>query len=236
MNIPTIFDLLDRLAFLRGMPSVIILLIAAFVAVVAWDMRLALLGVLFHYLFAGLLFVEVLDPRLAVVYTLIGLFVTAILAVTAWQINWGRLPAGLTVEEAARLGAGRRHAIGRLVVTDRALIRLAVAALALAVALWVARSPGLLQPVVPEPLSYLESAIAGLILLGLGGAASSTEPLPSGIGALLFLSGFALAYGFLDQSIAMTVGLIIAQLAVALVVAYLAQARYLPADVVDLVD
>lgn len=233
MDAPTIFDLLDRLASLRGMPSVAILLLAAFVAVVSWDMRPALLSVLVHYLFAGLLFVDVLDPRLAVVYTLAGLFVTAILAVTAWQVNWGRPPAGLSPEEAARLGVGRRRSIGRFVLTDRALIRLIAAAAALAAALWVGRSPGLLQPVVPETLSYLEPAIVGLILLGLAGAASSTEPLPSGIGVLLFLSGFALAYGFLDQSIAMTVGLVVAQLTVALVVAYLAQARYLPADVVD---
>lgn len=233
MDTPTIFDLLDRLAFLQGMPSVVILLIAAFVAVAAWDMRPALLGVLVHYLFVGLLFVDVLDPRLAVVYTLIGLFVTAILTVTAWQVNWGRPPAGLSLEEAARLGLGRRRSIGRFILTDRALIRLIAAVAALAAALWVARSPGLFQPVVPEALSYLEPAIAGLILLGLVGAAASAEPLPSGIGVLLFLSGFALAYGFLDQSIVMTVGLVVVQLSVALVVAYLAQARYLPADVVD---
>ncbi len=233
MDTPTIFDLLDRLAFVRGTPSVVILLIAAFVAVAAWDMRPALLGVLVHYLFVGLLFVDVLDPRLAVVYTLIGLFVTAILTVTAWQVNWGRPPTGLSPEEAARLGLGRRRSIGRFILTDRALIRLIAAVAALAAALWTARSPGLFQPVVPETLSYFEPAIAGLILLGLVGAASSTEPLPSGIGILLFLSGFALAYGFLDQSIVMTVGLVVVQLSVALVVAYLAQARYLPADVVD---
>lgn len=77
MDAPTIFDLLDRLAFLRGMPTVIILLGAAFIAVVAWDMRIAVPALLVQYLFAGLLFVDVLDPRLAVVYTLVGLFVSA---------------------------------------------------------------------------------------------------------------------------------------------------------------
>ncbi len=65
------------------------------------------------------------------------------------------------------------------------------------------------------------------------GLATSTEPLPSGIGLLLFLSGFGLFYGFLDQSLAMTVALVAAQLIVALAVAYLAQARYLPVDVLD---
>lgn len=229
----TIFDLLDRLAFLRGMPSVVLLLAAAFVAVVAWDMRPAILGVFVHYLLAGFLFVDVLDPRLAVVYTLAGLFVSAILLVTAWQMNWGRPPAGLSTEEAGRSGLARSRRVGRFTVTNRALLRLAAAVVALVAAIWAWRAPGLLPAVVPEAVSYLEPAIVGLVALGLVGLATSAEPLPSGIGLLLFLTGFALYYGFLDQSLAMTVALVVAQLTVALVVAYLAQARYLPVDVLD---
>lgn len=59
------------------------------------------------------------------------------------------------------------------------------------------------------------------------------DPLPGGVGLLIFLTGFSLFYGFLDQSLAMTVALVIAQFVVALAVAYLAQAHYLPADVLD---
>lgn len=87
--------------------------------------------------------------------------------------------------------------------------------------------------IIPNELSYLSPAIAGLVGLGLVGLVTSAEPLPSGIGLLLFLSGFGLYYGFLDQSIMMTVALISAGLLVSLVMAYLAQARYLPADVLD---
>jgi hypothetical protein len=233
MNIPTIFDLLDRLAFLQGMPTVVILLLAAFVAVAAPDIRLSIVAVLIQYLFAGLLFVDVLDPRLAVVYALAGLFVTAILAVTAWQVNWGRPPAGLTSEEAARLGLSRRRSFGRFSLTERMILRLGLAAIVVIVALWLSRSPGELLTIIPTELAYLEPAIVGLVGLGLVGAATSAEPLPSGIGLLLFLTGFALFYGFLDQSIAMTVALVAAQLVAALAIAYLAQARYLPADVLD---
>jgi hypothetical protein len=230
---PTIFDILDRLAFLRGMPSVALLLTTAFIAIVAWDMRPAIAAILVHYLLAGFLFVDVLDPRLAFVYALSGLFVTAILLVTAWQTNWGRPPAGLTPDEAIRLGLSRRRRVGPFSVTDRALVRLVLAAVVLLVALWSARSPGLLQVVIPAELAYLEPAIIGLIGLGLVGLATSTDPLPGGMGLLVFLTGFGLFYGFLDQSLAMTVALIVAQLVVALAVAYLAQARYLPADVLD---
>lgn len=233
MDAPTIFDLLDRLAFLRGMPTVIILLGAAFIAVVAWDMRIAVPALLVQYLFAGLLFVDVLDPRLAVVYTLVGLFVSAILFITAWQVNWGRSPSGLTREEAARLGLAPPRSFGRLAVSNRALVRLILSAAAL-VAVWVWTGTGsVLQNVIPAELTYLIPAIAGLAAVGLVGLASSAEPLPAGIGLLLFLTGFALYFGFLDQSLAMTVALAGSQLIVAMAVAYLAQARYLPADILD---
>jgi hypothetical protein len=233
MDTPTIFDVLDRLASVRGMPSAALIVLAALVAVAAWDMRLAIPALLVHYLMAGLLIVEVLDPRLAVVYTLSGIFVTLILSVTAWQVNWGRPPGGLTAAEAARLGLSRRRALGRFSVSDRALLRLALAIVAAIVAAWAARQQGALLGAVPDDLAFLEPAIVGLVGLGLVGIATSAEPLPSGVGLLLFLTGFALYYGLLDQSILMTVALVAAGIVVALVVAYLAQARYLPADVLD---
>ncbi len=230
---PTIFDILDRLAFLHGMPAVALLLAAAFIAIVAWDMRPVIVAVLAQYLLAGFLFVDVLDPRLAFVYALAGLFVTAILFITAWQTNWGRPPPGLTQQEATRLGLSRTRRLGRFTVTDRSLLRLVLAVVVVLVALWPARSPGLLQPVVPAELAYLEPAIVGLVGLGLVGLATSVDPLFGGIGLLVFLTGFSLFHGFLDQSLAMTVALVVAQFVVALTVAYLAQARYLPADVLD---
>ena len=230
---PTIFDILDHLAFLHGMPAVALLLAAAFIAIVAWDMRPVIVAVLAQYLLAGFLFVDVLDPRLAFVYALAGLFVTAILFITAWQTNWGRPPPGLTQQEATRLGLSRTRRLGRFTVTDRSLLRLVLAVVVVLVALWPARSPGLLQPVVPAELAYLEPAIVGLIGLGLAGLATSADPLSGGIGLLVFLTGFSLFHGFLDQSLAMTVALVVVQFVVALTVAYLAQARYLPADVLD---
>ena len=230
---PTIFDILDHLAFLHGMPAVALLLAAAFIAIVAWDMRPVIVAVLAQYLLAGFLFVDVLDPRLAFVYALAGLFVTAILFITAWQTNWGRPPPGLTQQEATRLGLSRTRRLGRFTVTDRSLLRWVLAVVVVLVALWPARSPGLLQPVVPAELAYLEPAIVGLIGLGLAGLATSADPLSGGIGLLVFLTGFSLFHGFLDQSLAMTVALVVVQFVVALTMAYLAQARYLPADVLD---
>lgn len=230
MEFPTIFDLIDRLAFLRGMPSVVVLLAAAALAIIITDKRLAIGALLVQYAMVGLLFVDVLDPRLAVVYTIAGLFVSAILLVTAWQVNWGRPPSNLTADEAERLGLGKPFAIGRFSMSGRQLVRLIAAAAALALALWAAGSEGIVPDTVPAGLPYMVPAIAGLLGLGLAGLASSAEPLPSGMGLLVFLSGFALFFGFLDQSIAMTIALVAVQFVVATVASYLAQARYLPVD------
>ena len=223
---PTIFDLLDRLAFLRGMPAVVLLLLVAFVAVTAWDYRLTVPAVLAHYLFAGLLFVDVLEPRLAFVYTLTGVFVSAILLITAAQVNWGRPPGDWVVPDGSGAAVGRLPLSGR-----RKLLRLVPALVVLLVALALILQPQWRPTVIPAGQAYLFPAIAGLWGLGLVGLLTRfTEPLPFGVGLLLGLTGFALYYAFLDQSTAMTVALLVAQLFVALAVAYLAQARYLAAD------
>lgn len=250
MDFPTIFDVLDRLAFLRGGPAVAVVLLAAALALVVWDAGLtrrrngaapgfvafaplAFPAMLTVYLVGGLLLVDVLDPRLAVVTVMTGVFVALILLVTGVQTRWGRPPAGLSDAEAARLGRRPTRKAGPLIFSDRALLRLALVAVVLLAALWLARSPGTLLPFVPEERPYLETAIFGLAGLGLIGLAASTEPLSGGIGLLLFLAGFTLFYGLVDPSIVMVVALIILQLTVALVVAYLAQTRYLPADAVE---
>ncbi len=228
---PTIFDLLDRLAPLRGVPAVALLLLAAFIAVTAWDYRLTVPAVLAHYLLAGLLFVDVLEPRLAFVYMLTGVFVSAILLITAAQVNWGRPPGDWQVPD-AQSGEAVRRPLGRLPLTSRrGVLRLVPAIVVLLVALALLLQPQWRPAIIPAARAYLFPAIAGLWGLGLVGLLSRfTEPLPFGVGLLLGLTGFALYYAFLGQSFVMTVALLVAQLFVGLAVAYLAQARYLAAD------
>lgn len=247
MNLPTIFDILDRLAWLRGAPAVAVVLLAAAVAVGVWDVGLARRGraaglsfaplafpaLLLVYLVGGLLLVDVLDPRLAVVYVFIGLVIAVIVLITGAQIRWGRPPSGLDDADRARLGLPRTRTAGPLLFSDRALLRLVLALVALAGALWLARTPGTLLAFVPEEKGYLEAAVFGLAGLGLVGLATSSEPLPAGVGLLLFLFAFALYYGLVDSSITMVVALVGLQLAAVLVAAYLAQARHWPADVLD---
>jgi len=236
MEFPTIFDLLDRLAPLRGGPAVAIALLAAAVAVAVWDIGLlrhrtsglaafvpfsplAFPAMLVVYLAGGLLLFDVLDPRLAVVYVITGVVIALMLLITGAQTQWGR---------ASRLTVVGSRTVGPLVVSDRALLRLALAVAVLLGALWLARTPGALFSFVPAEKGYLEAAIVGLGGLGLVGLAASAEPLPAGIGLLIFLVGFVLFYSLVDPSLVMVVALIILQLTVTLVVAYLAQASREP--------
>jgi len=239
MNFPTIFDLLDRLAFLRGAPSVFVVLLAAAVAVVFWDVALSpgkdragvpLSGSLFIfpallalYLVGGLLFVDVLDPRLAVVSVIGGVFVALILLVTGRQVRWGRRPAA----------PGQMRQLGRLSVAGRTVLRLGLSATVLLVVLLLARRGAIVLPGVLEGAAYLHAAVLGLVGLGLVGVATAAEPLPGGVGLLVFLQGFALYYCMVDPSLPMVVALIILQLVVALVASYLAQARHRPAAALD---
>lgn len=226
----TIFTLLDRLAFLQGMPATIIVLAAAVVAVVAWDYRLVVPALLVAYLVSGLLFVELLDPRLAVVYTLSGIFVTAVMGVTAWQLRWGRPPRDLTPAEQMRLGRDRAVRLGPLSIPAAAALRAALALAALLAAFWFTRGSGDTLALFPPDETYLPLATAGLVALGLVGLAATGEPFASGVGLLLVLLGFELFYSLFEQSIAVVIALAAANLLVALVIAYLAQARYLPLD------
>jgi hypothetical protein len=226
----TVFDVIERLEPLRGMPAALIVVIAAFFAVAVWQIRLAILALAVQYLVSGLLYVEVLDPRLAVAYVLSGICVTMILLITGWQINWGRPPVGLTEAEMVAIGQAPKRRIGPLALTDRAILRIGVGFLALIIVLLFGRTIAGPLSISPVEQPYISLAVTGLVLLGLGGLAVSSEPVPAGFGLLLFMNGFALYYSFLDPSIAMVVALVMVQLLVAVVVSYLAQARFLPVD------
>ena len=223
----SLFGLLEILDPLRGMPATWILLGAGFLAVAVWDVRLALPALGVHYLAAGLLFVDLLDPRLAIVYVLAGLIATAILLVTAAQVNWGRPPADLTAEERAQLRLEPGRSIGPFLITNRILLRALLAAAVMAVLWFLVQSDGISTN--PEQV-YLDTAIYGLMGLGIVGLATSPDPLRSGIGVMLLLTGFELSNSQNVQSLALVVALVAVNLLIAVVIAYMAQARFLPAE------
>ena len=220
----TIFDWLERVAFLRGEPAVWLVLLTAVLIVVAADLRLGLLALAGQYFAATLLFVDVLDPRLAIVKLLVGWFVCLILYMTGRQVDWGHAPPDVTAEEAARWRQPTHTRLGRYRLPLWAA-RAALAGLTLALVWWLARRPNVYLPLAPEDLAYLNLAVYALLAFGLLQMALGAQPLAAGMGAFMFLTGFALFYSSLDQSLA-ALGLLAAvNLVVALAVSYLAQAR-----------
>jgi hypothetical protein len=222
-DFPTIFDWLAWAEPIRGFPAAYLVIAAAAVVVAVWDWRIALLALAAQYLLAGLLFVDVLDPRVAYVKILVGLFVCLMLYITARQVEWGKTPPDLTAEEAARLYPVRYLQWRRFRLSLRSVLRLGLVALVTILVLEIGQRANMRLPVVPEPVNL---AIYGLLALGLLGMGVSGEPLKAGMGLLIFMSGFELLYSSLEQSLAMLTLLAVANLIIALAIAYLTQAHH----------
>ena len=227
LTFPTIFDWLERLDFLRGLPAAYLALLAAGILTVIWDWRVAILALVVQYFAVGLLYAEVLDPRLAIVKLLVGVFVCLILYFTARQVGWGTLPPELSAVEAGQWQRERQLRFGPYLSPGSLPFRLLLVLLLIVVVLTLSGRPGYQLPAVPEAVNLAVYALVGLGLLNAG---LTGEPLRSGIGLLMVLSGFELFYNPVEQSILMLAFLAGANLAVALAIAYLTQARHaLPA-------
>lgn len=211
-DFPTIFEWIERLSFLRGMPAAYLVLITGLLIAVVWDWRLALLALAVQYVATGLLFVDVLEPRLAIVKLFVGSFICLILYFAARQASTLQGAAG---EPGGRTDAtaGRRE---RTTLAFRAFLAFMVALTALA----LYGRAGFRLPAVPAHVNLAIYALAGMGLLIVG---LTTRPLTAGIGLLMIMAGFELFYNTLEQSTAILILLAAANLILALTVSYLAQ-------------
>jgi len=218
MIFPSIFDRFEWLAALRGAPAVYLVLLTAVLVILIWDWRFALLALAGQYLFAGAIFVELLDPRLATVKFLTGWFICLILYFTGRQVAWGR----------AEPAAESSLALGPLQMPRSWPVRAIIAVLILLVALLLAQWPPAAIPAISEPFAYANLAAYALIGLGLLGFLAQPDPFPAGMGLLLALSGFELIYSSSNQDAAMLTLLAAANFVIAVVMAYLVQHRHYP--------
>ena len=226
MNIPTIFDWIARFDYLRGEPAVLILLVTSTLIAIFWDWRLALFALIIQYLVAGLLFVDLLDPRLAIIKVLVGMFVCLILYMTARQVRYGHIPRDLSPEEAARIYDNQKKvSLGRLTVSREFVVRTVTAVLSAIIIIIVTRQTTLALPGIPDDLPHVNQAVLMLMGMGVIGIVVSRDPLQAGMSLFTFLTGFELYYAALEQSVAMLVALAALNFALALAVSYLSQAR-----------
>lgn len=212
MNFPTIFDWIERLSFLHGTPAAYVVIITGLIIAVLWDWRVALLALTVQYVVTSLLFVDVLEPRLAIVKFFVGIFICLILYFAARQASASQRPeAGATEETNEKANSPERTTIA-----FRTFLALMVALAALA----LSGRAGYRLPAVP---THVNLAIYGLVGMGLLLLALTTRPLTAGMGLLMIMTGFELFYNTLEQSTTILILLAAANLILALTISYLAQ-------------
>ena len=233
MSFPTIFDWLERLQGLRGFTAAYVVLLTAVLVVIIWDWRLALAALAAQYFFAGLLFVDLLDPRLAMVKLLAGWFACLILYFTARQVNWGGRPQDISANELDNVAPEKMFQIGPLRISASLPLRLLLVLVMLGLIASLFQRPDFALPAIADTMSYLSLAILALVGLGALGLALTSEPLKAGMGVLMFMTGFELFYSALDQSATMLIILAAVNLGLAVIVAYLVQMRHAIPALVD---
>lgn len=223
IELPNIIEFLEFFDFLRGNPAAYLVMLTAAMILILRDWRWSILFLIIQYLVAGFLFADVLLPHLAFMKVLIGMFVCLILYITARQVRWGELPEDVTGEEAVQLRKERFVRLGTLILPTDTPFRVFLALIICLVVWAMAQRADVLLTVLPV---HFNLAILALVGLGLVTLSLTGEPLMAGMGLLTFLTGAELLYSALDQSVGMLGLLGIANLVVALTIAYLTQARH----------
>lgn len=225
MSLPSLFGLLQQLDPWRGAPAVYMALLTAVLIALFWDWRLALLALIVQYAAAGLLFLDVIAPQLAFAKLLAGWFACLILAITGWQVRYGRAPSDLTEEQARRYRDESFITLGSVQLPRNPALRLVgTIIMVLVLLIWV-QQPAAIPPGVSAELEAVSAAIWIFMGLGLLGLVLSRHPLPAGMSFLTFLTGFDLYYSALNESVTMIAVLAAVTLIVAVVVSYLSQVR-----------
>lgn len=228
--IPSIYEFLNALAFLRGAPSAYIVILTAAVILIIRDWRWSLIALLVQYLVVGLLFVDVLAPHLSFMKVIVGLFATLILYMTARQVNWGGLPVDVTDEESVQFRSYRFIRFGPYMLPTDSPFRVFLGLMVVFSAWALARNPLYPLPAVPQPVNLAIYALAGLGLVTLS---LTSEPFKAGIGVLTMLTGFELFYSALEQSVAMIAFLSLINLTTVVAIAYLTQSRHTFLSILD---
>ncbi len=230
---PTLWDVIDALSFLRGMTGVYLVGITAVFLVVSSDWRITVFGLAVQSLVVGMLAVDVLLPHLALAIAVTGWFICLILYVTARQVNWGKLPEDVSFAEIARLGLEKRIRAGKYALATDWPFRMFLALFVMA-ALWLlAQQPGFQLPAVPVHLAHISLAVYLLLGMGVLGMGLTTEPLLAGVAAQMFLSGVVLLYSLLEGAASMLGGLLAGCVLLAVGVAYLVQGQHAILELLD---
>lgn len=214
----TMEELLGNLAFLQGVPAVFLVVLTAALLLFLEDWRWSLAVLAVQFVVAGLLFAWVLEPNMAGLKMIVGLFTCLMLYFTGRQVGWG---VDL-VDISNCLGKdGRLVTIGPITLPAEKLIRSALALLVGAIALLF------LPPAGDTTMAVtLELAAYVLVALGLVTVGVHERPFRAGIGLLTYLTGYDLLYSGLAFSKSLMIFFTAVYLITALTINFLAQRRY----------
>jgi len=224
MSFPSIFDWLETFSFLRGYPSVWLLLATGTLITLFLDWRLSLFALIVQYLVATLLYFDLLNPQLALIKLFVGMFVCLILYWTARQVDYGRSHG--SPGRSYPVKTGRKIQVGPLSMPRNLAERAAAAVIALLLVVILQWGFSLYLPGLPEGMDYINLAILLLITLGMAGVITGRDPLSGGMSVLTFLTGFELYFAAIDQTTRTLALLAVLNFVVALVVSYLTQRGY----------
>lgn len=215
---PSLYEILDKLAFLAMSPIATALALSVGVIVLLRDWRVSLSALLAQYILAGLLLTRLIPPEIATLKILVGGLVCAILYLTARRMSTARTDEQTPGDFvwARKLGLPiNGDFLASITFRLLALLLVGMAAYG------VAQSYPL--PEVPEPigLACYWLIFSGLLLLILTG-----EPLKAGQGLLILVAGFDLFYASIENSLTL-VGLWgTVNLLLTLAIAYLTSAQH----------
>ena len=200
--LPSLYEVLDQLGFITRDLAIVGLFVSAGVIILVRDWRVSLLSLLGQYLLAGLVLSSLVLPEIALIKVLIGGLICAMLYLAARQAGWTPTPAR-----------------GSLFPGGLAF-RLLIAILTALLAMTLSRNYPL--PVIPPDVGLASYwlMLAGLLILML-----TEEPLKAGQGMLTGIIGFELLFSTIERSLAMVWLWAVANLLLALAIAYLVVAR-----------
>jgi hypothetical protein len=192
-------------------------MITAGVMVVIKDWRASLLALVIQYVVMGLLLTSEIRMELALIKTLVGAILCLILYMTARHVEWGRPASPLSPAAEGELS---EPPTSQWTLPTELPFRF-LAALLVVVAAYGGAST-YPMPAVSEAIGLSVYAMAALGLLAMG---LTDEPLKAGLGLLTFVSAFELFYTVLEPSLIVVGFLGLANLLIALAIAYLTVAR-----------
>ena len=202
-------------------PALMTIVITPALLVVFTDWRLAYVALALQYVAAAVLVSQLVILPVVAAKLIAGLLVAGILAVTGWQVNWGRRVSDRLTESS---DPGPRSRFSFDIPTGLPFRAVAAVMVLVAAGLTAGRADFTLPGLQGAPgVNFAVYVLVGLGLLNLG---LTDEPMNAGLGLVTLLTGFELFYAALEPSLAIVALLAAVQFGVALAVGFLALRQY----------